>query len=67
VSDDPGLRVIELVLDPTWHTARLSVGGIAFLRIQHPRHGNIDVGFSESSLTALHEALGRLIKGPVLQ
>lgn len=52
---DAPLILREVCIDPKWHVGKSSVG--YFLRIEHPRHGNVDCILTLESLRAMTAAL----------
>ena len=56
----------ELLVDPGWRLFALSVDGksLPVLRIEHPRHGDIDVLMTVETMRVMHETLGRMLGTP---
>jgi hypothetical protein len=53
----------ELAVDPRWRLFGLTFDGklLPVLRIEHPRHGNIDVLMTVETMRNMHETLGRML------
>lgn len=59
------VAVREAVIDPRWKLFVVSVDGrqLPVLRIEHPRHGDIDCVMTVETMQKMHETLGRMLGG----
>ncbi len=63
MSEEAGFRVTEAALDPKWKIAPVEWDGsqLLILRIEHPRHGPIDLMLKQASATAMRDTLIRAL------
>lgn len=59
MSDPEAITIREAVVDPRWSVGNLILNGheITFLRITHPRHGDIDILLPDQERSAMVAAL----------
>lgn len=57
------VNCVETLIDPRWRMFAINIDGrvLPVLRIEHPRHGNIDCVLPDETLTGMHHALCRII------
>jgi hypothetical protein len=60
------VAVRELVVDPRWRLFAITIDGksLPVLRIEHPRHGDIDCTMTVETMRVMHETLGRMLGLP---
>lgn len=60
MTDSP-ITIREAAIDPKWHVGRTAIG--LFLRIEHPRHGNVDCILLGNSAKEMADALLKTERG----
>lgn len=60
------VSVREALIDPRWRLFVVTVDGkpLPVLRIEHPRHGDIDCVLTVETIRTMHDTLGRMLGVP---
>lgn len=60
------VSVRELVVDPRWRLFSVTIDGkpLPVLRIEHPRHSDIDCVLTIETMRTMHHTLGQMLGLP---